>query len=205
MVWGIIKRNKGVFGVGLNDAGYVTQTKVNGKKVWCPLFRAWVGMLRRVHHLSHKKTHPWYIGTTMCEEWLTFSTFKAWMETQDWVGKAIDKDIIVPGNKHYSPETCCFVTQAVNNVLTNNRPKEGARTCPHGVRFMQGLNPYVATISRWGVQSYLGTYKTPEAAEAVYLKARKQYLMDVADEQVDPRIAEGFRRHAALIVLGDEG
>jgi hypothetical protein len=42
------------------------------------------------------------------------TAFKKWMEQQDWDGKCLDKDIIAPGSKLYSPETCAFVLKATN-------------------------------------------------------------------------------------------
>lgn len=48
-------------------------------------------------------------GCSVCEEWLTFSNFKRWMEQQDYEGKALDKDLLVSQNKTYSSETCVFV------------------------------------------------------------------------------------------------
>ena len=70
---------------------------------------AWIEYLER---------RPAYKDVVVRQEWLTFSNFKRWMEKQDWEGKQLDKDIIVLGNKVYSPETCAFVLGVTNGFIT---------------------------------------------------------------------------------------
>ena len=55
----------------------------------------------------------------VCEEWLhDKNTFFHWMEDSSYpdigFNYEIDKDIMVPGSKLYSPETCCFVPKKIN-------------------------------------------------------------------------------------------
>ena len=40
-------------------------------------------------------------------------------------GWELDKDILVKGNKIYSPDTCCFVPKEVNTVFTKRQSKRG--------------------------------------------------------------------------------
>ena len=107
---------KPVFGVGTNDADYIIDRRIDGKRVACPIYRAWKNMLKRCHSDKYQKDRPTYIGCSVCKEWLTFSNFRRWMLTQDWQGKQIDKDIKFKGNKIYSPETCMFVTNKENTI-----------------------------------------------------------------------------------------
>jgi len=39
------------------------------------------------------------------------------MERQDWEGKHLDKDILIPGNKIYSPDRCIFVSSLINLLI----------------------------------------------------------------------------------------
>lgn len=116
-----------VFFKGINDAPYETQKfiKVSDNKwklVWiCPFYKTWKHMLERCFCNKLKSKYPTYKDVTVCEEWLYFSNFKAWMEQQDWEGKALDKDLLIEGNKVYSPETCIFIPKALNNFLTNTQ------------------------------------------------------------------------------------
>ena len=116
--------NKLVFGVGVNDLGYRTQvweyvSKDGGKRIQKPVFickyyTVWKSMLSRCYSKKYLEISPSYIGTRVCSEWLSATAFKKWMEKQDWQGKCLDKDIIVPRSKLYSPDTCAFVLQATN-------------------------------------------------------------------------------------------
>ena len=118
-------RTRLVCGVGINDADYKVELKrvvgrVNGKPIreidWiCPFYYKWRNMLVRGYSRKLKDRHKTYEECYVCEEWLRFSNFKAWMEQQDWEGKQLDKDLLVIGNKLYSPSTCCFVSRQVNS------------------------------------------------------------------------------------------
>jgi hypothetical protein len=107
---------KPIYGIGTNDADYMVDPRIDGKRGRCPIYRVWKSMLERCYSEKRQAKCPTYIGCTVCKEWLTFSNFRRWMVNQDWQGKQLDKDILVKGNKIYSAETCCFVTQAVNMI-----------------------------------------------------------------------------------------
>ena len=86
-----------VFGVGINDSDYEVYKyeTINGKRkaTWkCPYYERWVSMLRRCYSPRSLEKYPTYKGCTVCEEWLTFSTFKKWMENQEWEDRHLDKD-----------------------------------------------------------------------------------------------------------------
>ena len=120
--------NKLVFGVGVNDLGYRVHvqedvTKNGDKRIrktvfQCRYYVVWGSMLERCYSKKYLESNPSYIGTSVCSEWLYATAFKKWMEQQDWQGKCLDKDIIVPGSKLYSPETCAFVLKATNSFVT---------------------------------------------------------------------------------------
>jgi len=187
-----------VAGAGVNDADYQIHPRVNGKQKLCPFYRVWRDVLRRCYSTIRQKKQPTYIGCTVVPEWLKFSNFREWMETQDWEGNAIDKDIIEIGNKEYGPDTCCFVPQRVNNLLTSNRADKGA--CPTGVNINHSRGgEYRAAISMYGKRKYLGDYETLEAASAAYRKAKTAHIKEVAMRQKDIRVREGLMRHAWLL------
>lgn len=83
-----INRMRKVCGVGINDADYVVGKyeswyeggKRKLKTLWqCPYYVKWHAMLNRCYNARYHKNKPTYIGCYVCEEWLTFSNFKAWM------------------------------------------------------------------------------------------------------------------------------
>jgi hypothetical protein len=119
--------NKLVWGIGVNDLCYRTQineevTKNGGKRIReivfiCKYYTAWINMLKRCYSKKSIESRPSYIDASVCNEWLSATAFKKWMEKQDWRDKCLDKDIIVPGSKLYSPETCAFCGR--EHVYTN--------------------------------------------------------------------------------------
>lgn len=106
-----------IYGVGINDLGYVV-TKF-------PFYNTWLEMLRRGFSEKEKERHPTYKNTTVCEEWKTASIFKAWMEQQNWKGLDLDKDILIKGNNIYSPETTVFVPSYINTLLVTSKAIRG--------------------------------------------------------------------------------
>ena len=53
------------------------------------------------------------------------------MSTQKWKGMELDKDILVKGNRVYSPDTCCFIPMAINVLFSPGRKKKN--NLPQGV------------------------------------------------------------------------
>lgn len=185
-----------IYGVGINDAKYLVGYKdSNGKSLSCPYYDRWRGMLGRCYSRSFHKRQPSYLGCTVEESWKTFSNFKLWMQSQDWEGKALDKDLLCWGNKHYGPEYCLFVSQEVNSLLALRGNHRGAY--PLGVIRTGGdkYEYYEAKCSFYGKQTRLGTYKTPAEAAEVYKQAKLRHIAEVAQNEKDPRVK------AALLAL----
>ena len=187
-----------LYGVGINDAKYrVGYKDKDGKSVSCPFYDRWRGMLGRCYS---KKTHdrqPSYAECTVDETWKTFSVFKSWMQSQDWKGKHLDKDILNWGNKHYGPNNCLFVSQQINSLLIlrgnhrGNYPLGVVRMCKKGTTYVY----FQARCSFYGKQVSLGNFKTPEAASEVYKKAKLNHIATLAKLENDPKV------RAALLAL----
>ena len=109
-----------IVGFGINDADYVVNSRSSTP---CPFYRTWVGMIRRCYSPVEHKNQPSYIDCTVCREWAYFSNFRSWMLQQNWKGLDLDKDILVKGNKVYSPSTCIFVPRKLNVTYTNSSNK----------------------------------------------------------------------------------
>lgn len=179
---------KKLYGVGVNDADYKTSRWVEGKEVWrCPFYRTWTGVLRRCVSEVFKKKHPTYVDCEICPEWLFFSNFKAWMETQDWEGKHLDKDLIVKRNKKYSPETCAFVSQETNNLLVESFSARGE--WPVGVHWSKAAEKFTAQICMGrGKVKYLGLYSSPEQAHARWREEKQKLALQMAEQESDVRV-----------------
>lgn len=114
-----VKNNKVSLGVGINDADYPVVITVNGKHKFCPIYKKWYAMLGRCYNTTGKN-YALYggRGVYMCNEWLSFSRFKKWVDSRPWhTSLHLDKDILVKGNLEYSPETCCLVPSYINQLL----------------------------------------------------------------------------------------
>ena len=190
------RKRKLVFGVGLNDADYAVKPRINGAQVECPYYVSWKDMLKRGYSELYHDAYPTYADVTVCAEWRSFMTFREWMEGEDWEGKALDKDIIISGNREYRPDRCLFVSPAVNNLLCSSDGSRGAYPC--GVS--NHCRGYRAHMSYYGKLKHLGYFDTVNEAEQVYKKAKKRYIEEVAATQTDARIRDGLLRHADLLV-----
>lgn len=196
------------YGVGIydlrDDPSYTTKKMVDGKIVWrCPFYVKWTNILKRCYSEKWLQQHPSYRGCSVCEEWKTFSNFMAWVKTQSWEGKDLDKDILVPGNKFYSPKTCVFVTGKLNRLLTNSFANRGKY--PVGVRFMVSIKKYTSQIKRYSKITHLGTFDTPEEAHEVYKKERSKYILEVAENLTEDDTSDIERTRQGLIRHVEEG
>ena len=173
-----------VCGVGNNDAQYIVRRVVDGKQVSCPYYVRWFSMLARCYDTKQFARQPTYIGCTVCDEWLTFSNFKNWMVRQGWEGKELDKDVLVQGNKVYSPATCIFVPPSINKLLASKKGNRGAY--PQGVSLNKLSGKFVAQCCVDGKVKALGYYKTIEAAQTAYRDFKYKVIRKLALEQQEP-------------------
>ncbi len=191
-------RRRPVQGVGINDVEYsISYIGSDGKVKRCPYYMRWCSILNRCFSKDFHKKNPTYKEVTVCSEWLYLSNFRGWMEKQDWKGKELDKDIIIPDNQHYSPETCVFVDKRINLLLstkTNNKGKykRGVSQTKRG-KFMSSCNDGTKGVC-------LGYFDTEEEAYSAYVHFKSDIIIRVADEQEDSRIREGLLLHASNLL-----
>lgn len=150
-----LKRGKLVYGVGINDADYTVAT---GDGPMCSYYVRWFSMLQRCYDEGALSRDPSYRGVTVCEEWLIFSNFKAWMETKDWEGKCLDKDL--KGGVVYSPETCLFISQDLNRYWTMKRK---------GVSWEEDRQKWRVKIGN----KHIGRYTSEAEARMMYEKHKR--------------------------------
>lgn len=180
-------KSRFIFGVGINDAGYQVAKKVDGRDQRCPFYQTWKNMLLRCYSESYLLKKPSYRGCSVCDDWKTFSTFKSWMETQDWKGKSLDKDLIVPGNKMYCPERCIFIESWINSFLIEDQAKES--DMPTGVYFDRSRGNYQAYIKDRGKRKHLGRFLSPQDAHSAWRKAKAKMALNIANNCEDQRLS----------------
>ena len=197
-----------VFGVGVNDLPYRTQvyeyvTENGGKRIrkhvfTCKYYEAWRNMLQRCYSKKYLESKPSYVGTSVCSEWVYASEFKKWMEQQDWDGKSLDKDIIVRGNKLYSPDTSAFVLQATNKFVIARDASRG--DYPIGVNLFKRTGKYQARCENnfTRKKESLGLFSTPEEAHEAWRKRKHELAQLVADTESDIRVVEALKKRYSI-------
>ena len=172
---------KNPFHPSIQGVGYLG-IKSNSNISKSPPFLKWQSMLLRGYNKKFKEKHPTYKDVTVCKEWHNFQNFAKWYDEKwkPWMDKTwnLDKDILVKGNKIYSPETCAFVPQEINNMLLNTisyRGKQPKGVWKHGEK-------YCAEVMRKGAKERLGTFDTSELAFNAYKKAKETIIKIAAEE-----------------------
>jgi len=147
-------------------------------------YKVWTSMLKRCYSPLYLKKYPTYRGCSVHSDWLSFQSFAAWHEKEDnsqKIGFDLDKDLRVHENKVYGPETCSFVPQQINKLLTNCGVLRG--DLPRGV--CAAKKYFTASLRVRGKRQKLGSYATPELAYEVYKKAKEANVKSMAEEWRD--------------------
>jgi hypothetical protein len=190
----IMGRNRTlVFGVGINDSEYKTHYAEGGKFKYCSIYLTWRGMIKRCHDKKWHLNKPSYKGCSVCDEWLKFSNFKLWMDSQDWKGKELDKDLLVNGNKVYSPENCVFVNKLTNSFILDRSVNRGL--LPIGVDFYFSSGKFRSQCSNPFTKKHehLGYFACQHQAHLAWRKRKHELACQLADLQTDDRVAEALR------------
>lgn len=149
-------------------------------------------MIRRCYDAKYQERHPTYAGCTVSEDWHTFSRFREWMELQDFEGLQLDKDILIKGNKLYSPETCVFVTPMVNSFANDQAAKRGEWMI--GAIWHKQSKKFRANCSNpfTRKREYLGLFTSEQAAHEAWLKRKNELAHELAEIQTDERVAKAL-------------
>lgn len=142
--------------------------------------QAWKQMLRRCYG---ETTHKWYEGCTVDSRWHDFQVFSAWYCSQPGISQhraALDKDLLVKGNKVYSSETCCILPFEINNTLI--RRKEARGSLPIGVWWNERAKKFLSSTSVRGKHIKLGLFTTHTDAFYAYKKFKEDHVKYLADK-----------------------
>ena len=167
------------------NMGYLGLEKCKENGVHIKSYEVWHEMLKRCYSKNLHKKRPTYIGCTTYEEWLCYDNFKKWYDENFYqIGNetmCLDKDILIKGNKIYSPETCIFVPQNINVLFTKTNAKRGKY--PIGVYYKKGNKSYVAQLQDniRNKNIHLGYFKSELKAFNVYKIAKEKYIKEIAD------------------------
>ena len=133
--------HKSVYGIGFMGEG-IYKSKIDNKNT--RIYSVWHNVFGRCYDVKVQEKHPSYIGCSVAKEWHNFQNFAKWFEENynpetmdDW---HLDKDILIKGNKIYSPDTCCFVPNKINGMLKS--PSLRNNTGMIGVHYDKNFDKY---------------------------------------------------------------
>ena len=118
--WNPTHYKRGMCGVGYS--GMTVGTEGYYEKSYIK----WRDMMQRCYDKNvHKKYKPEYADKCVCEEWQNYANFKLWFDEHYVPCKSnqmdLDKDLLVQGNKIYSPETCVFLVHYQNTLFEGRK------------------------------------------------------------------------------------
>lgn len=176
---------KRVYGVGyLGEGKY--KIRENGKQT--RVYKTWKSMLQRCYDEKVHKKHTTYMDCETCNEWYNFQNFAEWYYNNyyevDGERMELDKDILIKGNKIYSPNTCIFVPERINTLFTKHDKSRGksviGTTLTKNGKYQVKcclINPETGKSKN----EYLGIYETEIEAFEVYKYYKERNIKQVAD------------------------
>lgn len=155
-------------------------------------YQLWHNMKTRCYNPNYHKVKPGYKDCTICNEWLDDrELFYEWVDMNFYKIKGeptveLDKDILIPGNKIYGPDTCIFVPKRINDLFVHihGRVDNGL---PTGVTYSEKTGTYKVSAMLTCDDSdkkknvVLGYYDTIEEAFDVYKEHKKAEIIYIAD------------------------
>ncbi len=149
-----------------------------GGKADSKSYDVWRRMIERCY--SKNGRNPTYKDCIVCKEWHNYSFFNSWFKENNILGFQLDKDILIKGNKIYSPETCCFVPQEINKLFIKREAKRGLY--PIGVNLHKTTKKYVSQININGNSKHLGLFNTVNEAFLRYKLEKEIIIKTLANE-----------------------
>lgn len=179
---GVIKNpyDKTIYGVAYTGDG-VHKLSL-GTNINTIEYKTWHNMLGRC--FIPKRMRGSYEGITCCKEWLNFQNYAQWYKDNYYEVKGqrmeIDKDILVKGNKIYSPEFCVFIPQRINLLLINRKNYRGKTLL--GTTHNESGSFSANAVGSDEKSYHLGTFSTEIKAFNVYKEFRENVFKKVAEE-----------------------
>lgn len=211
-----------VYGFGINDTTESCTYYDNGIQKRHQWYRKWIEMIRRCHSVKKQAENPSYIGCTVSDEWKYLSDFKEWYDShvqgnvQEY---QLDKDLLIPNNKVYSPDTCVIVPQRLNSLITKRDADRGQY--PIGVRFRNHTRTrkfvsecrYYDLTRGKSIKKHLGYYATPEEASSAYVEYKinviEHYIPQVdqltISDEMKEKVKNGLKVQIQLLQEGSYG
>ena len=150
-------------------------------------YDTWHSMMSRCYDTKLHIKYSAYKDCSVCDEWLNFQEYGKWFSKNYYEisgeKMCLDKDILIKGNKIYSPNTCVFVPEKINILFTKHDTKRG--NYPIGVIWHERDKVFEArcNIQEDGAikRKYLGRFNNAEEAFSIYKRVKEQHIKDIAN------------------------
>ena len=189
-----------VYGVGMLGAKY--PSKVNGVKT--KEYELWTGMLERCYSITLKNKYPTYKDCEVSDNFKSYEYFYEWCNKQIGFGDKgwhLDKDLLIKGNKVYDENTCVFLPNEVNILLTKRTALRGEYLI--GVSWYSKSKTFIAQVNKnKGKPEHLGYFKTEIEAFNAYKQAKESFVKEQANNwksEIDPRAYEALMNYTVEI------
>lgn len=196
--------DKSAYGIGYIGVGKYNVSKSNKEVHHCYLI--WKKMFERCYTTDRGNRQKAYEGCEVCEEWYCFQNFADWYMSQKYEIKneklCVDKDILVHGNKIYSPKTCLLVPNRINSLFAKSYAIRG--DLPIGVSYYWYNNTrYLASMKINNRKTcQIGIFNNPIDAFNAYKKEKEKYIKEVADDYksaIPIKVYEAMYQYEILI------
>ena len=144
-------------------------------------YKRWFAMMVRCYGDPTGEKFPAYQGCKVSEEFKDYSKFEKWCESQLGASESsweLDKDILSRGSKIYSSETCCFVPQEVNVLVTKRCIRSKPSALLSGVSFHKQSGKYRASLDR----KHIGLFNKEWDAFLAYKFAKEDKIRMSAEK-----------------------
>lgn len=169
----------------LANIGYIGYEEIENKS-----YNYWTKIFQRCYYDCALKRKNTYKDCYICKDWENYSNFKKWYNENyyeiDGEDMQLDKDILVKGNKYYSPNTCIFVPKRINLLFVKTDKVRGeypigVTKLPSGKFYSQcsylDENNKISRI-RKSYDNYLDAFN-------FYKETKEKYIKQVANEYND--------------------
>ena len=189
-----------VYGVGILGTKYLSTVSGRNTKEYA----LWMDMLRRCYSDNFKKKRPTYIGCEVSDNFKSYEYFYEWCHKQigfDNDRFHLDKDLLVKGNKIYSEDSCVFIPQEINTLLTKSTSSRGEHLI--GVCWSKTHKAFIARVRKnKGKSEHLGLFTTELEAFNAYKQAKEAFVKEQANKwkgQIDDRAYNALMNYTVEI------
>ena len=167
-------------------------------------YTLWKNMLKRCYSEVYKKQRPTYEGCEVSDNFKCYEYFYDWCQKQigfNNEGWHLDKDLLVKGNKVYSEDSCVFLPQEINKILTKRTTSRGEYLI--GVSWDKRDMAFISRVNKnTGKSEYLGYFNTELEAFNAYKQAKESFIKEQANKwksQIDDRTYNALMNYTVEI------